>query len=87
MGGGSPRTISASELADYAYCPRSHWYALHPPSGGPSDDGRRRSAAGERSHARALGSTQRRANHGAAYWVAFALGLLLAAGGSLWLLR
>jgi hypothetical protein len=43
--------LSASEVGDYAYCPRSFWYRRHPPAGGPSPASRRSSAQGERFHA------------------------------------
>jgi CRISPR/Cas system-associated exonuclease Cas4 (RecB family) len=77
--------VTASDLADYAYCPRSHWYRDHPPPGGPSNDARRRSAAGTRYHRQSLGAERRRAEHGDAYWVGLGLGVLLIVGGVLWL--
>jgi CRISPR/Cas system-associated exonuclease Cas4 (RecB family) len=77
--------VSASDLADYAYCPRSYWYRYHPPPGGPSEDGMRRSEAGTQAHRRQLGGERRRAGHGGLYWVLAALGVLAAIGGVLWL--
>jgi CRISPR/Cas system-associated exonuclease Cas4 (RecB family) len=82
-----PGTTSPSDLAEYAFCPRSHWYRYHPPARGPSPDGLRRSAAGTRFHARSLAATRSRSEHGAGLWVAVVLGLLLALGGLWWLLR
>ncbi|HTW77539.1 MAG TPA: hypothetical protein VMG14_07255 [Thermoplasmata archaeon] len=78
---------SASDLADYAYCPRSHWYHEHPPDGGPSSDARARAAGGQRYHARTLGAERRRAEHGAAYWGALLVGVLLVLGGIAWILH
>jgi hypothetical protein len=83
--GDSRRWASASDLADYAYCPRSHWYHDHPPEGGPSRATRDRSEAGQRFHAHELSGERRRAEHGGAYWGALALGLLLALGALVWI--
>ncbi|MCI4320081.1 MAG: hypothetical protein L3K23_08135 [Thermoplasmata archaeon] len=60
---GESRWLSASEVGDYAYCPRSFWYRRHPPAGGPSAASRRSSAAGERFHAAYLSSEQLRSHH------------------------
>jgi len=76
--------VSASDLADYAYCPRAHWYHDHPPPGGPTGDARRRSRAGAGYHARTLGAERRRDERGTAYWAALLVGLGLALGGILW---
>jgi CRISPR/Cas system-associated exonuclease Cas4 (RecB family) len=78
---------SPSDLADYAYCPRSHWYRHHPPTRGPSKDSQRRSAAGERYHARTLGAERHRAERGSAYWLGVILGILLVAAGVAWFLH
>lgn len=85
MPSGAPEYVSASDLADYAYCPRSYWYRHHPPPGGPSDASLRSSAAGTRAHARQLRGERRRAEYGGLYWALVALGVLLAVGGVLWL--
>lgn len=82
-----PDDVSASEIGDYVYCPRSHWYSTHPPPGGPTADGVRRSAAGARRHARELRAIERRAERGSAYWVVLLLGGLGVAGGILWWIR
>jgi CRISPR/Cas system-associated exonuclease Cas4 (RecB family) len=76
---------SPSDLADYAYCPRSHWYRHHPPPRGPSSSSVSRSALGEAYHARTLSAELRRDEHRSAYWVAVLIGVLLAALGVLWL--
>ncbi|MCI4343551.1 MAG: CRISPR-associated protein Cas4 [Thermoplasmata archaeon] len=81
--GGAPY-VSASDLADYAYCPRSYWYRHHPPPGGPSRDAVRSSTAGTRSHERQLGGERRRAEFGGWYWLLVAVGLLAMVGGILW---
>jgi len=86
MGESLPGRTSPSDLADYAYCPRSHWYRHHPPAGGPSAEGQRRSEQGEQYHARTLRGTRVRAEHGLAYAGLVVVGLLGVAGGILWLL-
>ncbi len=77
--------VSASDLADYAFCPRSHFYHEHPPDGGPDPAAEGRARSGRAFHARELGGERRRAEHGAAYWGAFFLGALLAVGAILWI--
>jgi hypothetical protein len=76
---------SASDLADYAYCPRSHWYHDHPPDGGPDRGARRRAEAGRRFHDRELSGERRRAEHGGAYWAALVLGVLVCLGALAWI--
>ena len=76
---------SASDLADYAYCPRSLWYHDHPPDAGPSRAARRRAESGQRYHARELTGERRRAEHGGAYWAALAVGVVLLAGALAWI--
>jgi len=77
--------VSATELADYAYCPRSHYYALHPPPGGPAPAAQRAARAGVRYHARELGRERRRAEGGRGAWAALGIGLVALFGGSAWL--
>jgi CRISPR/Cas system-associated exonuclease Cas4 (RecB family) len=86
MSSGDPTFVSASDLADYAYCPRSHWYRYHPPPEGPARDSVRSSAAGTRSHVRQLGGERRRSDRGVAYWVLLVVGVLVLLGGLAWLL-
>lgn len=57
---GPARWISASELADYAYCPRSWWYRGHPPAGGPTPASERRARDGQAYHQRTLAAELRR---------------------------
>lgn len=71
---------SASDLADYAYCPRSHYYRHHPPRRGPSTESRRSSEAGRAFHATTLARVERRErSYGAWALVAFASALFLVA--------
>jgi len=84
MGEGGP-WVTASDLADYAFCPRSHWYHDHPPREGSTRESQHRSAAGTRYHRRVLGAERRRAEHGAAYWAALAVGAVLIVGGVAWI--
>lgn len=76
-------TVSASEVGDYAFCPRAHWYSTHPPDGAPAEAALRRADAGTRAHARALRATERRAGSGWAYWLLLLVGVALAAGGGI----
>ncbi len=70
---------SASELAEYAYCPRAWWYRAHPPLEGPTQESRRSAQAGARYHDRALSTERRRDRHrlAAAGLLAIALGLVV----------
>ncbi|MCI4350905.1 MAG: hypothetical protein L3K15_05270 [Thermoplasmata archaeon] len=52
--------LSASEIGDYVYCPRSFWYRRHPPPGGRSAESRRASTAGDRFHTAHLIADQHR---------------------------
>jgi CRISPR/Cas system-associated exonuclease Cas4 (RecB family) len=76
---------SASELADYAFCPRSHWYHEHPPAEGPTSAQQRRAAAGTRFHARSLAAERRHEEQRGGYWIALLIGLVLLLGGVAWL--
>ncbi len=75
---------SPSELADYVYCPRSHWYRSHPPPGGIGPEAAAHSRAGIRYHARTLSAERRRATSGTTYWVGLLVGVALVVGGFLW---
>lgn len=78
---------SPSDLADYAYCPRSHWYRHHPPPGGPSRSAQERARGGVRYHDRVLTAERHRAERGPAYWAILFTGVLLLGGGLWWLFR
>jgi CRISPR/Cas system-associated exonuclease Cas4 (RecB family) len=69
--------VTASDLAEYAYCPRAYWYRRHPPPEGPTPSSRGARAGGERYHARALTTRYRRERWPAVWWVLVAVGLLL----------
>jgi CRISPR/Cas system-associated exonuclease Cas4 (RecB family) len=79
-----PRYISASDLAEYAFCPRSFWYRSHPSSTPADPRSVRRSAAGERFHARTLRAERRRAEHPGAYAALLVGGVLLLFLGVAW---
>ena len=70
--------VSASDLADYAYCPRAHWYQRHPPRGapGPAASARR----GVRFHRRELRSERRREESAGIYLLLAILGVALVVG-------
>jgi CRISPR/Cas system-associated exonuclease Cas4 (RecB family) len=76
---------SPSDLADYAYCPRSYWYRHHPPAEGPAPAAIVRARAGVRYHHRTLTAERRRAEWGTAYWVGVLAGIGLVLGGTVWL--
>lgn len=78
---------SPSDLADYTYCPRSHWYRYHPPPGGPTSGATESALAGTRYHGRVLTAERHRAERGAAYWAVLLVGVVLVIGGAWWLFR
>jgi len=78
---------SPSDLADYAYCPRSHWYRHHPPPDGPSRASQSRARNGVRYHHRVLTAERHRADRGGVYWAVLLAGILLLVGGAWWLFR
>ena len=78
---------SPADLADYAYCPRSHWYRHHPPGGGTTGFSARRREAGVRYHAQVLGAERRRAERGGVYWIGVLIGVGLVALGVAWFLH
>jgi len=75
---------SPSDIADYVYCPRSHWYRHHPPPGAPSHAAERSALVGVRYHRRELTAERHRAERGGTYWLALLVGVLLAIGGAWW---
>jgi CRISPR/Cas system-associated exonuclease Cas4 (RecB family) len=78
---------SPSDLADYAYCPRSHWYRHHPPAKGPSNFASGRRRWGEQYHFRTFTAERHRDERGGAYWVAVLAGLGILVLGVAWLLH
>jgi hypothetical protein len=75
--GDRPERASASDLAEYAYCPRALYYHRRYPDA-PETPSQR---AGITYHDRVLGGERRRAEHGALYWVGILLGVLIAGVG------
>jgi hypothetical protein len=69
--------VSASDLADYVYCPRSYWYSLTRPEAGFDPSARRRLERGNRYHEQYLGAVAHRELHPARAWAWLALGLAL----------
>jgi len=78
---------SPSDLADYAYCPRSHWYRHHPPRGGPNAASQASARGGVRYHAQVLTAERHRSERGGAYRGVLLTGLALAALGVWWIFR
>lgn len=68
---------SASDLAEYTYCPRAHWYRKHPPPGPIPPGSKQRAEAGRRYHARELRAEESRDAHAGAYLALAGIGLLL----------
>jgi hypothetical protein len=68
-GSGRRRYVSAGELADYAFCPRSHYYRLHSEGRRPAEGAVARERAGTAYHVRAIGSDRRWAGASPLPWV------------------
>jgi hypothetical protein len=84
--GRSTAWASASELAEYAYCPRAWYYRSHPPPGGRSREGRRAASEGEAFHGRTLAAEWERERSGTSYAYVLVAGFLLALAGVAWIL-
>ena len=78
---------SPSDLADYAYCPRSHWYRHHPPDGATNPTASARRRAGSRYHRRTLTAERHRDERGHAYWAAVLVGVGILILGVVWLVH
>ena len=73
------RWVSASELAEYAFCPRAHHYARHPAQAPIAPEAPERRAEGERWHERTLAAEvdlERGGYRRAAWLLGLAVGLL-----------
>lgn len=77
--------VSASDLAEYSYCPRALYYRRHPPAEGPTPASVVRAQQGRARHDRALVRTHEREAHLGRYIGLTALGVALALAGGLWL--
>jgi hypothetical protein len=72
-----PGWVTAAELAEFAYCPRAHWYSVHRPDVPAPRSSARRQSAGETYHAReGQALVQRRARSGG-YWALVLVAVLL----------
>lgn len=69
-----PSWVSATDLAEHAYCPRALAYRRAAPDLRPTPEERRGAAY----HRRTLGRERWRADHALALWAALALGAGLA---------
>ena len=69
--------MTASDLAEYAYCPRAHWYRTHPPADGPAPSSVAARTRGERFHARTLTTRARREQWSVVWWILAGAGLVL----------
>lgn len=69
--------VTASDLAEYAYCPRAHWYRTHPPPEGPAPSSVRSRATGEQFHARLLTTRYRREHWSPVWWILAGAGAFL----------
>lgn len=74
---GRPRWVSASELAEYAYCPRAWWFRGHPPPLGPSRESQRAARSGARFHAETLDGERARERWAGRYVVLLLVALAL----------
>lgn len=84
--GPPPDWVTASELADYAYCPRSWWYGQTLGPDGRTPEAARLVAAGEVHHQRVLSAESDRERFGSRYYAVVAAAALLILGGVAWLL-
>jgi CRISPR/Cas system-associated exonuclease Cas4 (RecB family) len=75
--GSEPRWASASDLSEYAYCPRALYYRRRYPDAPETPP----EHAGRAYHHRLLGAERRRAEHGGLYWAGLLLGVAIAAMG------
>ena len=69
--------MTASDLAEYAFCPRAHWYRLHPPAGGAAVSSELARRSGDRFHARVLTARTRRDRWTGLWWLLVGAGFLL----------
>ncbi len=72
-----PDWVSASDLAEYAYCPRAFWYRKHPPAGMSASNSDRSSRRGQRFHRRELGAERKREAHAGGYVALVLFGIAL----------
>jgi CRISPR/Cas system-associated exonuclease Cas4 (RecB family) len=75
-----PSWITATDLAEYAYCPR----ALHYRRRFPTDPDPPEAIAGRKFHRRVLTAESRRAARRGSYWAGVLLGSALVALGLSW---
>ena len=68
---------SASDLAEYSYCPRAHWYREHSPAGFSPRGSVRSLRRGQRFHRQELGGELRREAHAGAYVALVLIGIAL----------
>jgi CRISPR/Cas system-associated exonuclease Cas4 (RecB family) len=71
------RWVTASDLAEYAFCPRAYWYTRHPPAEGPEPSNATARHLGERYHARTLATRYRRERWSTVWWLLVAAGVFL----------
>ena len=76
---GDDRWVSAAEIGDYAFCPRSHRYARTRPDAPEPDASRARRSDGLGYHADAGRGIERRSGRAGAYAALAVAGLLLLA--------
>lgn len=69
--------VTASDLAEYAYCPRALWFRWHPPPEGPAPASRSDRTRGDRFHDSELGRRARRERWSGVGWVLVGGGFLL----------
>jgi hypothetical protein len=77
------RWVTVSELSEYAFCPRAHYYRAHPPVGGEAPESARDRARGVVHHARELSGERRIERAGPALVALGLLGLALLAAAAL----
>jgi hypothetical protein len=78
------RWASASEMAEFAFCPRAHYYSQHPPEEGPTPESVVARSDGIRFHGRTMAADQFVERSGALGIALLLLALCLIAGVGLW---
>ncbi|MFZ0891039.1 MAG: hypothetical protein WB778_08970 [Thermoplasmata archaeon] len=77
--------VTVSDLSEYAFCPRAHWYRAHPPPEGRTHRATRSAARGTRYHERVIGAEVRRQDRLGWYLAGIGAAALCVAGGIGWL--
>jgi hypothetical protein len=84
MAPGRPRTVSVTELSEYAFCPRAHYYRMHPDGTPPAPGSRAQELGGVEYHRRTLGRERAWSEASPWPWIAALLVGLAVLGVVVW---